>query len=234
MQPLTIVVTSFNRYELTIKSFEKVIDDNRISEILIVDDASTDGSGKRLAQHFFRHPKVKVIIQAENRTMQLNKADAVFFATNDWVILLDSDNEISTGYIDALEQHEKLYRFNEGTIYAPVRALPNFIYDRFEGITIDASNVRFYVGLPYFGAMINTCNYLVHRETYLENFQFDKDIKGVDTAAHFLRHLTNKGKFHVVENLEYFHAISKDSEFMKDVHYNMACAMDIEKKLLEL
>lgn len=234
MQKLSLAITTYNRFDLTIKSFEKVIDDPRIDEIVIVDDASTDGSGERLTEYFKDNSKVKVIIQAQNRSMQQNKADAVSFCSNEWIILLDSDNEISEKYIDALEACYNNVGFDKDTIYAPVRALPTFIFDRFEQITIDKSNVHFYVNMPFFGAMINTCNYMVNKEVYGKNFKFEPSVKGVDTASHFVRHLTNKGKFHVVKDLEYFHLTHSGSEFMKFVDYNMAMAKEIDEKLLAM
>jgi glycosyltransferase involved in cell wall biosynthesis len=234
MQPITLAITTFCRFSLTIKSFEKVIDDPRINDIVIVDDASPDDSGRMLSDYFDGNDKVRVIIQPVNRSMQLNKADAVALSKNEWLILLDSDNEISVDYIDALEREYEVNGFKEDTIYAPVRALPTFIYNEFEGETIDRHNVKDFVKKGFFGAIINTSNYFIHRDTFTSNYKFQPEIKGVDTAAHFLRHLQNDGKFHVVKGLEYLHAISDDSEFMKEVNYNMGCAMAIEKKLLEL
>lgn len=231
MKNISVAVTTFNRYDLTIKSFEKIIDHPQVSEIIVVDDASTNGDGKRLADYFKGHPKVKVIRQAINRTMQRNKADAVSFANNNWVALIDSDNEINSDYLDTFLSIENP---QPDTIYAPQRATPQFLYDDFAGATIDKFNVKGYIKVPLFGALINTCNYIVHRDTYINTFEYQPEIKGTDTAAHFLRHLKNGGKFHVVKGMEYIHAISNDSEFMKDVHFNMASAMDIEKKLLEI
>lgn len=231
MQPISIAVTSFNRYTSTIHSFIKVIDDPRVDEIVIVDDASTDGSGKALARSFFDHPKVKVIIQAENRTMQLNKADAISFCKNDWVLILDSDNDLDEGYLNALYRVGSL---DEDTIYAPSKALPVFEYDAFEGMTISKENVRHFVRVPLFGCLINTCNYVCNKTFYLNVFQFNDKIKGVDTANHFFNHMVAGGKFYVVPNMSYNHAISKDSEFMKEADYNMACAAEIDKKLLAL
>jgi len=229
MQKLSLAITTFNRFDLTIKSFEKVIDDERIDEILIVDDCSTDLSGFRLAEYFKDNPKVKVIIQGKNRSMKQNKADSVSFAKNEWIVLLDSDNEISSGYIDAIEALEMLHSH---VIYAPVRALPTFIYDDFSGVTITKENVSGYVKRPFFGAMINTCNYLLNRNFYLENYKFEEKVKGVDTATHFVRHIENGGWFHIVPNMEYFHLTHSGSEFMKEIDYNMAMAKEIDEKLL--
>jgi len=104
MDKISIAVTSYNRYGLTIKSFEKVIDHPNVSEIIVVDDASTNGDGKRLADHFKGHPKVKVIRQAINRGMQKNKCDAISFCKEKFAIILDSDNSLDSSYIDAIPE----------------------------------------------------------------------------------------------------------------------------------
>lgn len=231
MDKITVAVTSFNRFDSTIKSFEKVIDDERIGEFLILDDASRDESFFKLDKFFKGNKKVKVIGRISNAGMQQNKRDAVALSQNSWCVLLDSDNEIDSSYIDKLDAIPALY---ETLIYAPMRALPTFLYDEFAGEYIHRGNVKQFVKKPFFGALINTSNYFVHRDTYCRHYEYNPLIKGTDTANHFYNHLNKGGGFYVVPGLEYQHKISDDSEFMKEVHYNMASAMEIEKKLLEL
>lgn len=231
MEKLSLAITNYNRFDLTIKSFEKVIDDERIGEILILDDCSTDGSFEKLSEMFEYSKNVKVVQQLNNVGMQKNKHDAVALSKHDWVILFDSDNEMNTDYIDAIEA---LGELDENTIYAPTRALPTFIYDDFSGHIINKKNVKKYIHQNFFGALINTSNYLVNKNTYCKNFHFNPEIKGTDTANHFLNHLINNGDFYVVPGLEYNHLTHQGSEFMKDVHYNMSSAVNIERKLFLL
>lgn len=49
---LSLAITHYNRYEMVVESFAQVIDDVRLSEILIMDDCSTDGSYEKLRDHF--------------------------------------------------------------------------------------------------------------------------------------------------------------------------------------
>lgn len=231
MKQISLSVTSYNRFESTVKSFANVLDDERIGEILVLDDCSTDDSFSKLVAHFDGNEKVKVLQQVFNRSMQQNKADAVMLSKFEWCILLDSDNEINTDYIDNLFA---LPEWEEGTIYAPMRAKPKFIYDAFAGHTIDKVNVHKYVNMPLFGALINTSNYFVNRDFYADVYKFNPEIKGTDTANHFVNHISAGGSFHVVKDLEYIHAISTDSEFMKDIHYNMEQAKKIDEKLLAM
>jgi glycosyltransferase involved in cell wall biosynthesis len=229
MQPITLAITNFNRFELTVKSFANVVHDDRVKEILILDDHSTDGSFEKLVEFFDGNDKVKVIQQVTNVGMQQNKHDAVALSKFDWVILFDSDNEISEDYIDKIEALGKL---DEDLIYAPSRALPTFIYDEFSSLLIHRHNVREHIKTPFFGALINTSNYLVNKLTYCQNYKFNPEIKGTDTANHFLNHLKNNGSLYIVPGLQYKHLTHSGSEFMKDVHYNMEQAQKIDKQLL--
>ena len=231
MKKLSVCVTTYMRFDLTIKSFEQVIDDDRIYQILLLDDCSKDGSFEKLAERFENSNKVKVVQQILNRGMQINKSDAVRLSPTNWCILFDSDNVISKEYIDKIFE---LPAWDDDTIYAPSRALPTFIYDEFAGQTITKANVSGYVGKNFFGAMINTCNYFLNRDFYIKSFKYNPLVKETDTANHFYNHLKNNGKFYVVPDLEYSHLVHENSGFMQNVHYNMASAMDIEKQLMQL
>ena len=50
---ITICVPTWNRFELTTKCFSRILNDSRISEIVINDDNSTDGSFEKL-QEFYK------------------------------------------------------------------------------------------------------------------------------------------------------------------------------------
>lgn len=229
MDKISLAITSFNRFELTIKSFEKVIDDERISEILIVDDASHDGSGKRLAQYFFNHPKVKVIIQAENCGMSLNKCHAISFCDNPIVIILDSDNSMDSTYLDALPED-----VDKDIIYMPQFARPNFDFRKFAGQTIDLSNVKEFITDPMGNTCANACNYLVNRDSYLEVYQQDETVKETDTVNFFYLWIKAGKKFHIVKDMEYNHLVHSGSGWLSNANYNMKKGEEIRNKILAL
>ena len=52
MNKISIAATTYNRFETTIKCIEKIKDDDRVSDILILDDCSTDGSYERLVDYY--------------------------------------------------------------------------------------------------------------------------------------------------------------------------------------
>ena len=103
---ITICITTFNRCERTIKSFISVADDPRVSEIVICDDCSEDLIFKKLKHKIktINNAKIKLFRNKENKGAFLNKVESIKKCSNDWVALIDSDNEIDKSYIDNLPE----------------------------------------------------------------------------------------------------------------------------------
>lgn len=228
---LSLAITTFNRYDLTIQSFAKVIDDERIDDVVLLDDASTDGSYERLRDYFNGNEKVTVRRQAANRGMSVNKSHAIALCKNAWVIIFDSDNQLSTNFLDALEA---VGDFKDDTLYLPVGALPNFPYAKYSGQTIDRNNIKDCMGDPMFRCSLNTCNCLVNKEFYSKVFKEDVTIGCADTINHIFNHLIADGNIYFVPNLTYFHLVGPQSGFMENLSYNMAKAKEIENKIMSL
>lgn len=95
---ITIAIPSWNRSDMTIESFYDVYEDERISEIVIVDDASDFEVYEDLKSMTDALPKVKLYRNLTNQDCYFNKATAIGYATNERAILLDSDNKIDKSY----------------------------------------------------------------------------------------------------------------------------------------
>lgn len=226
---LTLAITTYERKELTLASFAKVVDDPRIDEILIVDDCSEFNLFIALGNACREWPKVKLIRQGRNRGMATNKKDAVGFSRNEWVILLDSDNEIDSKYLDAIPD-----QLDENVIYCPCFAKPNFDMTSLSGKTIDKNTAKLYINEEAFSWHINTCNYILNKEQYLKHWKFDPSIKGIDTAFFASQWLAAGNSFYIMPNCHYNHLVHDGSEFMKHVDYNMKMAKEILTKIKSL
>lgn len=231
MQQISLAITTYNRFDLTIKSFEKVIGDERISDITIVDDASTNGDGYRLKEYFKDNPKVHVIINDENCGMSLNKMKAIGISANPFVIILDSDNSINSEYLDAIEAIGEL---DENTIYMPDFSMPNFDFTKFAGQTISIDNVKEFVLDPMGNTCINACNYLVCRDQYLKVYKHDETVKETDTAHFFYLWMKVGYKFHIVKGMRYNHLVHEGSGWLANASYNMKKGEEIRNKILAL
>lgn len=148
---LSLVITNYNRCDLTLKCFEDVLDDSWVDEIVIVDDHSEIEIYNKLAEAVKGMAKVKLYRNEDNLDCYANKAMAICKATNEWCILFDSDNIIRKDYISAIYGQS----WNNDTILAPVFAQYTFDYRQFEGHYILKDNVASYMGVGLFDTALN-------------------------------------------------------------------------------
>ncbi len=237
MKTISLCLTNYNRHELLIKSFEKVLADDRISEIIISDDHSDDNIYFDLKRKlidesaFSRTSKVKLHRNDINIGMSLNKAKSISLATNEWCILLDSDNVIDKDYIDCLYD---LFKWEPDIIYQPDFAAPSFDFRKFAGICVDKNTNKKYIDDSMYFCFLNACNYFVHRQTYLETYEHNSLIKEVDTMWHNYNHLKAGGKIYFVPEMTYVHTVHAGSGWMRHADENMAKAEEIKKLMLGL
>lgn len=233
MNKYSLCITTYNRYELTVKSFEKVIDHSSIDDIVILDDCSTDDSCENLMNHFRDVEKVRVIRQFNNKGMARNKRDAISYAKNRWVIILDSDNVIDYNYVEALAL-PFCHTASPLTIFAPDFAMPAFNYEMFAGRTIDTEMAKRYMCYPMFRCFLNTCNYVVHRDTYLQIYEDDYTVKGADTISFNYLWLKAGYSFFIVPKMRYQHLQHEGSGFLADIDYNLRHAREVEDRIMKL
>lgn len=234
---ISLCITTFNRYMMCMESFMEVVNDPRIDDIVIMDDAGSWDNHQCLVaglNSLYREcDKISVKTQLKNRGMSVNKKDAISFAQNEWCIIFDDDNRIGPDYLDALYATPDLFQ-DPSEIYLPDFAKPLFNYKEYSGLGFCSKNIKQVCGMQMFGALMNTCNYVVNRDFYLKAWQYNPEMKGTDTVYHALQHLKAGGGFYVVPGMEYEHRMHADSGFAKDMDYNMAKAIEIENKIKAL
>lgn len=242
---LSLCITTYNRFELLKESYAQVIDDPRISEIIIVDDCSNE-PGIKEKVNSLAGGKVKVFHQAQNRGMSRNKADAISYASNEWCIIFDSDNVIGKDYLDAF--YRKIERFpteEDGspaidTIFCPDFAKPDFDYTAFSSTNLPSCGIYYSKNVAQcmsdnrFNCLMNTCNYIVNRDFYLKTYQYNPDHIASDTIWHNYNHLKRGGFFCVVPDMQYYHRVHKGSGFLQGVDHNMRMQAEVSKMIMEL
>jgi glycosyltransferase involved in cell wall biosynthesis len=240
---LSLCITTYNRYDLLKESYAQVIDDPRISEIIIVDDCSTEPGIKEKVNSLVGG-KVKVYHQAQNRGMSRNKADAISYASCGWVIIFDSDNVIGKDYLDAFFDytHFDLPSFKPGesdtkNIFCPDFAKPEFNYSKYSDPAyrfFNAEKASFHIGDDTFNCLMNTCNYIVNRDFYLKTYLYNQDHVASDTIWHAYNHLRSGGAFYVVPNMHYYHRVHKGSAFLQGIDHNMRMQNEVRKMIMNL
>lgn len=211
---MTIAITSYNRYELTIKSFEKVLEDERIGEVVIIDDKSTDGSFERLQEYFKSHTKVEVFQNEINLDCYKNKREAIKASTHSHVLILDSDNEIDASYIDTIYKEN----WRDDTIFAPSYARPSFDYRQFNNVLITKYNISSLIENTTLQTALNTSNYFVPRKAFLQAFDLSVNPHTAEAFYTNYRFLEAGGRIKIVENLWYDHLVHDESHYKKNVH----------------
>lgn len=101
MQPsVTIIIVSWNALPLLKKCFPSVAASSypRL-EVVVADNASTDGSSDWLGTHF---PGVRVIRHPDNWRFARGNNEAISLTQSDYVVLLNNDVEVPPGWLDPL------------------------------------------------------------------------------------------------------------------------------------
>lgn len=228
----SLALTTYNRPEMTIESFNQVINDTRISEVVIVDDFSKAKHINKLhdyVRHHKYYDKIKLHLNQKNLGMMANKKRAIELSNFNWVIILDSDNIIDKSYLNAIPE-----RLNTEVIYCPSFAKPHFDYRKFSGWLVGPEEAKKMVKDNMGNACLNTCNYLVHRETYLSVWENDLEVKGTDTISFAIQWFKAGKRFYITPKLEYNHRVHKGSGFMQDADFNMKKAEEYKHKILQL
>lgn len=215
---ISICIPTWMRTDLLFESYSKVIDDDRISEIVIVDDCSTDEVWVKMCNTIGNHPKIKLFRNEKNLDCYRNKREAVSKASNEWVLLADSDNIFNKKYIDIVCDWS-----NDGTssltnvLYQPSFAKPHFDFRKFENCVIDNVNVSEYMDKPHFATMLNACNFFVNRDEYLRVWDGSVDPVTSDSIYFSYKWLEAGNSIYVVPGLEYEHRVHKGSHYQNNV-----------------
>ncbi len=215
-QKISLCLTTYNRSDLVIRAISNVIDHPVITEIVIVDDCSTDENYQKLRQLLIQlnSCKVRLYRNSINLDCYQNKKRSVELATNEWVIIFDSDNIIDNSYIDNLLQYE----WDKHCIYAPDFARPQFDYRNFSDSLINIGNLKDFVDRKMFDTIINTCNYFVNRSEYLKVHRSELDPHAADTCYFNYCWIMYGNSIFVVQDLQYEHMVHDGSHYKEHNH----------------
>lgn len=215
---ISICIPYYNRADMVMDTINAVYNDPRISEFILCDDCSPTGDYKKLLANTSGMKKVKIYRNVVNFHVQHNKRNALSFAENDWVILLDNDNVIDTAYIDRLY---KLREWDPNIIYHPSMAAPNFDYSEFANIHITRDNAPAFAPKNIFVTLLNTNNYFVNKKRYLSVYQYNSECRGADGIYNAYNWMNNGGAIFVLPDHPYKHRVHESSAFLAESESNM-------------
>ena len=86
---ISVVIPTFNRVSMLGAALESVLSQSYpATEIIVIDDGSTDGTGDWIAEHF---PQVRYAYQPQ-RGVSSARNKGIQLAANEWIAFLDSDD----------------------------------------------------------------------------------------------------------------------------------------------
>lgn len=211
-EKVSVVTPSYNTSEFWPRYINGQLQDNRIDEIVIVDDFS-DALQYESLTHMANHPKIKLLRNSENIGEFKTRIKAAEIAKNDWVVFLDADNGLTESYLDKIYEIPK---WREDVIYHPDFGNEHHInYQPLDGNYLGTGNISRHLNSnKYMMSMfINTGNYFMNRKKYLEVAKPISDIpKNSYGDIYFNYHwLKNNGKIFVVPGMKYVHTRRKES-----------------------
>lgn len=208
MRRISIAVTSWNRFEQTVNSFSQILDDDRVSEVAITDDFSTDDSYDKLKWHFRDVDKVKIYRNSKNMDCYFCKHEAAKNSNSEWLMLIDSDNTFDKSYLDAIYD---IPEWGRNTFYQPQFSRPHFDFRKWKGLTITKENVAQYVNTDLMTAC-NAMNFFINRDEYLKIWDGTKDPVTSDSIYFALCWLRAGNQIRITPNLEYDHFIDPNGK----------------------
>lgn len=96
MQKISVIVPAYNVEKTIEKCLDSIISQSYQNiEIIVVNDGSTDSTGKILAEYSTKDARIKVIKHDENRGLFLARMTGIKAASGDYIGFVDSDDYIS-------------------------------------------------------------------------------------------------------------------------------------------
>jgi glycosyltransferase involved in cell wall biosynthesis len=216
MKQISIAIPTFNRHEMTLEAFANVLDDERVGEVVINDDASEISSFDALKASVSSMPKVKLFRNAINQGGYKNKMQSISLCSSQYCVILDSDNIIGKDYLDAVYKEE----WDAKLILAPSFAKPALDYRQFSNLIVTKENVNQHYDAPKFSFMLNTFNLFINRNecNAVHSKNFDGTVDPVASDAIYFNYfwLLEGNKIKVVANMEYEHRLHAGSYWLNN------------------
>lgn len=209
---ISLCLTNYQRTELLYESYRQLINDDRITEIVISDDHSNDEVYNTILWQAKAIPKVKIYRNETNLDCYRNKRQAVKHATNEWVIIGDSDNIFTPNYVDQLFSKE----WEVDTLWQPSFARPHFNFKAYMGHYISKRNVSGYMHDDTFKTMLNAMNYFVNRDEFLRVWDGSIDPVTSDSIFQNYNWLKAGNSIYVCPGLEYEHKVHDGSHYQNN------------------
>ncbi|MBD2208368.1 glycosyltransferase family 2 protein [Calothrix sp. FACHB-156] len=212
-KPISVAIPHYNRGKKIHITLKNILKDNRFDEIVILDDGSSPEEFDSLKENLSRFTgKIKLFRRDKNIGSFGTKVQVVSLCSNEWVILLDSDNSLFKEYIDAIFN---IPNWKDDTIYCSDFAYPSFDFRALSGEIIDFEKCS-HMDWRLFGIFINDGNFLLNKNKYLQALLPYKAFIPFGACSLFTNYiwLSSGNKLKIMPNSAYYHRVQSDSIWM--------------------
>lgn len=223
----SLCIPTMRRWGFLEKYIPLYLENPYIDEIVIVDETGEDYA--KIVSAYSSEAKIRVYQNEKCLGPFLNKLKCMKYASNDWICLVDSDNFVDLDYFKMVSALEPL---DEGTVYLPSFAAPDYDYREFNGLLLTKDFIAGMCEKESYKRLemcLNTGNYVISKKSveYLSLYESDEFSKVCFTCdvlySNYLL-LKNGIKLYIVPELSYSHVVHEDSIFLKkslaDRHIN--------------
>ena len=226
----SLCIPTMNRFDNFLKKYLiEYLKNDLISEIIITDENGEDV--KKIEDFFQKNPKLKLFTNEKQLGPFLNKIKACSLSSNEWLVLMDSDNFSDINYfIKAKEYIENNIKEEKNIILAPSYAKPNFNYSHLSDFVYKKGEFNnnllkeqqlFKHGLSPSSTLMNTGNYVINK--YLtDNLNLNEELNNINKSSacdviYFNTLLFEQLdlNMHVVKDMEYDHVVHNGSIYLQ-------------------
>ncbi len=215
---ISFVIPAYNCADTLEESVDSIFHGNfeNGDEVIIVNDFSSDDTGKKIAELRKKYPQVVYIKNKQNKGCPASRNIGIKKAKNPLIFNLDADNILEKGSIKKLKE----YLISEK---ADVAAFSEYHYFKTDTKKIDHKWI--YKGgvmslADFLAGPINPGpggNFLYTKKSWEKIGGYWEYGKGLHEAwGYTLKHLANGSKFVVLPNSFYFHRFGGDSLFVRE------------------
>lgn len=226
----TLCIPTMDRFdEFLSKYLPKYLDNNLINEIIITDENGNDVN--KINKTFPNNPKLKLFINETRLGPFLNKLKGCSKSSNEWIVLIDSDNFADKNYFNVAQKYINEKNIMEkNVILAPCWAKPRFNYSHLSGFIYKKGSFKHNKMLEnrllngsYASSevLMNTGNYVINKflidqlnlKNETENIKMSSacDVIYLNTLLFEQLDLN----LHVVPNLTYEHVVHDGSIYIQ-------------------
>ena len=230
----TLCIPTMNRYDnFLLKYLPHYINNSLINEIIITDENGSDI--EKITQNF-NCEKLKLFKNNTQLGPFLNKISACLKASNEWIVLIDSDNFADEKYFQVANDYINNNILGKNVILAPCFAKPRFNYSHLSGFIYkkgtfisnkQLENQLINNSFTCSETLMNTGNYVINKYL-IDNLNLTNETENIKKSSacdviYFNTLLFEQLdlNLHVVPHLEYDHVVHDGSVYIQTHQQNL-------------